>query len=176
MEVELLHWPVDNDRLIELRSTGRARLLVIDPETEPPVSGDLLEDWIRRPASIHDLKARIAGLERRIELSLPDRPIIDDCVVRFGGKWVAIPPVEMRIVRVLVEGLRTVVGREILISAGWPDGVSDRNALDVHIMRLRRRIDEVGLAIRTVRGRGYLLEAAPSDPQSTRFRLEGRQS
>ena len=35
-----------------------------------------------------------------------------------------------------------------------------RNALDVHILRLRRRIAELGLEIRTVRSRGYLLQAA----------------
>ncbi len=154
----MIHWPVENDRLIELRSAGRARLLVIDSDIEAPVSGDVLEDWIRRPASIRDLRVRIAGLERRIELSGADRPVIDDCVLRFGGNWVAIPPVEMRITRALVERLDTVVGREILTRAGWPDGSSNRNALDVQVMRLRRRIDEIGLAIRTVRGRGYLLE------------------
>ena len=37
-----------------------------------------------------------------------------------------------------------------------------RNALDVHISRVRRRVAEVGLHIRTVRGRGYLMDA-PSD-------------
>ena len=159
MDVELLHWPVDEERLVELRSEGRARLLVIDPDTEAPVSGDLLEDWIRRPASIHDLKARIAGLERRIELSLPDRPIIDDCVLRFRGAWVQVPPVEMRITSMLVGRFGAVVSRDQLSKAGWPDCGADRNALDVHMMRLRRRVDDVGLVVRTVRGRGYLLES-----------------
>jgi len=159
MEVELVHWPVDEERLVELRSEGRARLLVIDPDTEAPVSGDLLEDWIRRPATIHDLKARIAGLERRMELSMPDLPVIDDCVLRFRGSWVQVPPVEMRITGALVDRLGAVVSRDQLTKAGWPEGGADRNALDVHMMRLRRRTDEVGLAIRTVRGRGYLLES-----------------
>jgi len=159
MDVELLHWPVDEERLVELRSAGRARLLVIDPGTEAPVSDDLLEDWIRRPASIHDLRARIAGLERRIELSSPDQPVIDDCVVRFRGRLVPVPPVETRIVTLLIERVGVVVSRERLSRAGWPHGVSDRNALDVHMMRLRRRVGEIGLVIRTVRGRGYLLES-----------------
>jgi len=160
MEVELLHWPVDEDRLVELRSAGRARLLVIDPDTEAPVCGDLLEDWIRRPASIHDLRARIAGLERRMELSSSDRPIVDDCVVRFRGCLVPVPPVEMRIATLLIERVGAVVSREKLSDAGWPGGGADRNALDVHMMRLRRRMSEIGLSIRTVRGRGYLLERA----------------
>jgi DNA-binding response OmpR family regulator len=53
------------------------------------------------------------------------------------------------------------VSREALAKAGWPDGAPGRNALDVHVLRLRRRLALVGLAIRTVRSRGYLLEAAP---------------
>ena len=47
-------------------------------------------------------------------------------------------------------------------SSGWPRGAPGRNALDVHMLRLRRRIAPVGLAIKTVRSRGYLLEAAPT--------------
>ena len=34
-----------------------------------------------------------------------------------------------------------------------------RNALDVHVLRLRRRIAPLALSIKTVRSRGYLLEA-----------------
>lgn len=42
--------------------------------------------------------------------------------------------------------------------AVWPGQAPGRNALDVHILRLRRRLLPLGLAIRTVRSRGYLLE------------------
>ncbi len=168
MEVELLHWPVDNDRLVELRSAGRARLLVIDPETEAPVSGDMFEDWIRRPASIRDLRARIAGLEQRLQALSDERPIIDDGVLRFDGDWVSIPPVEMRITRVLIDRFAAVARRDHLTRSGWPDGGAGRNALDVHVMRLRRRLGGVGLVIRTVRGRGYLLEADERRATQTR--------
>ena len=44
-------------------------------------------------------------------------------------------------------------------------GSPGRNALDVHVLRLRRRLAPVGLVIRTVRSRGYLLEQA--DPRSS---------
>ena len=53
-----------------------------------------------------------------------------------------------------------VVGREELADAGWPAGAPGRNALDVHVLRLRRRLARVGLVIRTVRSRGYVLELA----------------
>ena len=53
-----------------------------------------------------------------------------------------------------------VVSRSELLAAGWPEGAPGRNALDVHVLRLRRRLVPVRLAIRTVRSRGYLLEPA----------------
>ena len=59
----------------------------------------------------------------------------------------------------LLERMGAVVSREQLAKSGWPRGAPGRNALDVHMLRLRRRIAPVGLAIKTVRSRGYLLEA-----------------
>jgi len=51
-----------------------------------------------------------------------------------------------------------VVGRELMARRAWPTGAPTRNALDVHILRLRRRIAPLGLEVRTVRSRGYLLQ------------------
>jgi DNA-binding winged helix-turn-helix (wHTH) protein len=50
-----------------------------------------------------------------------------------------------------------VVGRESLADAAWPEADSSNNNLDVAMGRLRRRLDPLGLVIRTVRSRGYLL-------------------
>jgi DNA-binding winged helix-turn-helix (wHTH) protein len=71
---------------------------------------------------------------------------------------VSLPPVGARITRALVDRLGGVVARDELARSGWPDGAPGRNALDVHVLRLRRRLATVGLAIRTVRSRGYLME------------------
>ena len=51
----------------------------------------------------------------------------------------------------------------MLAERAWPTGVPTRNALDVHVLRLRRRIAPLGLEIRTVRARGYLLQAASAN-------------
>jgi len=59
----------------------------------------------------------------------------------------------------LIERFGAVVSRDQLSRSGWPKGAPGRNALDVHVLRLRRRIAPVGLSIKTVRSRGYLLEA-----------------
>ena len=71
-----------------------------------------------------------------------------------------LPPVEARLSSALVERFGAVVSRDALTRAGWPSGAPGRNALDVHMLRLRRRLQALGLVIRTVRSRGYLLEEA----------------
>jgi len=80
-------------------------------------------------------------------------------VLRNGDRWVSLPPVEARLTSALLERFGAVVRREALARAGWPEGAPGRNALDVHVLRLRRRMEQVGLVIRTVRSRGYLLES-----------------
>ncbi len=90
-----------------------------------------------------------------------DKPHLnEDGVLRVNDRWVALPPVEARLAGVLVDGFGAVVSRASLTRVGWPAGSSSRNALDVHVLRLRRRLSPLGLAIRTVRSRGYLLERA----------------
>jgi DNA-binding winged helix-turn-helix (wHTH) protein len=68
----------------------------------------------------------------------------------------------------MLERYGAVVSRDALSRAGWPQGAPGRNALDVHVLRLRRRLGPVGLAIRTVRSRGYLLERAEPSDQALR--------
>jgi DNA-binding response OmpR family regulator len=144
-----------------LRVDGVPRLILVDHGASPPEPEDCLEDWVRVPASESEVHSRLASLSSRARAHQPDRPKLDeDGVVRMGDSWVALPPVEARLATALLERFGAVVGREALARAGWPTGAPGRNALDVHILRIRRRIAPLGLAIRTVRSRGYLLEAA----------------
>ena len=161
MDVVLLRWPAEADRRDDLIELGTARLLLVEDGATPPHAPDCLEDWIRVPAPELDLRARLAALEGRATRHSPSVPTLDtDGVLRFDAAWVSLPPVEARLTRVMVERFGAVVGRETLARAGWPEGTAGRNALDVHVLRLRRRLASVGLVIRTVRSRGYLLEAA----------------
>lgn len=161
MDVVLIRWPEESDRRGKLVAAEVARLLLLDETAEPPLPDDCLEDWIRVPAVDEDVKARVAGLVARLHAHQAAVPVVDaDGVIRFGPGWASLPPVEARLARALVERFGAVVGRETLGRSGWPDGAPGRNALDVHMLRLRRRLAPVGLVIRTVRSRGYLLEAA----------------
>lgn len=135
------------------------RLLLVDPGEPPPQSADDLEDWVRVPADEVDLHARVENLNRRARNRTEVRPALDDDgVLRVNGTWVSLPPVEARLTGALLGRFGSVVSRDSLSTSGWPEGAPGRNALDVHVLRLRRRIAPLGLTIRTVRSRGYLLE------------------
>jgi DNA-binding response OmpR family regulator len=159
VDVALVHWPGDEARRQRLRNRGVARLLLVAPDAEPPAIDQSLEDWVRMPAPEVDVRARVEGLRQRFAAF--DTPHIDgDGVVRFGDDWVAVPPVEARLVAAMIDRYGACVGRDILAAAAWPEGSPGRNALDVHMARLRKRLATVELAIRTIRSRGYLLESA----------------
>jgi DNA-binding response OmpR family regulator len=160
MDVVLVRWPHERERRDELAAGGEPRLLLVEAGAEPPVPEDILEDWIRVPADEADLQLRIEGIRRRSGAQTAKIPDLDpDGLLRLDGQWVSLPPVEARLMGALLERFGAVVSREQLAKSGWPRGAPGRNALDVHMLRLRRRIDPVGLAIKTVRSRGYLLEA-----------------
>jgi two-component system, OmpR family, response regulator len=162
VDVVLVRWPAESVRRDALRHDGRPRLLVLeDGVAPPPIEPDDLEDWIRMPAGDGDLEARVEGLRRRCEArEAPSPDLDDDGVLRLGERWVSLPPVEARLTAALLDRFGAVVSRDALARAGWPAGAPGRNALDVHMLRLRRRLSPLSLAIRTVRSRGYLLERA----------------
>jgi DNA-binding response OmpR family regulator len=160
MDVVLVRWPEEDVRLRELRDTGSPRLLLLNGESEPPESADCLEDWIRLPADDRDVRARIARLASRSETQQPAPQVDGDGLLRYRGRWVALSPVESALAITLVDRFGAVVGRDTLARRAWPEGTPTRNALDVHMLRLRRRIAPLGVEVRTVRSRGYLMQAA----------------
>jgi two-component system, OmpR family, response regulator len=159
MDVVLVRWPTEETRRVRLREDGVPRLLLVDQGVPPPQAVDDLEDWVRVPADEVDLHARVENLDRRARTRTEVEPVLDgDGVLRVNGTWVSLPPVEARLTGALLARYGSVVSREALASSGWPEGAPGRNALDVHVLRLRRRIAPLKLTIRTVRSRGYLLE------------------
>ena len=159
VDVALLRWPMEEDRRQALAARGASRLLLVDADTHAPEAADCLEDWIRLPASQDDIDARCRAIATRSMVHNSETPALDpDGVLRIGAGWVSLPPLEARLMSALLDRFGAVVSRDNLSRTGWPTGAPGRNALDVHMLRLRRRIGPLGLAIRTVRSRGYLLE------------------
>ena len=168
MEVQLLRWPEEARRRFALREARRPRLLLIAELDVPPPVEDCLEDWVRVPASDEDLRARLTGLLNRSRDHQVDSPSIDeDGTLHFAGRTLNLPPIEQRIVAVLAGSYESVVRREAVFAAAWPEDPPARNVLDVHLVKLRRKIAPLGLRIRTVRSRGYMLDRLDSDGART---------
>lgn len=163
-EVTLIRWPAEADRRTELAVAGRPRLLVLDGDEPPPLVWDDLEDWVRSPADPVEVRTRVATLaQRATTAAAPEAPTVDaDGIVRWRGDWVAVPPIEARLLAALAARVGEVVRRDDLLAAGWPAGATNDRVLDSRVKHLRRRLQPLGLAVRTVRRVGFLLEADPA--------------
>jgi hypothetical protein len=139
-------------------------LLVVEGGVPAPICSDVREDWVRAPVTDDDLRVRIATL--RAKSDAYRLPHVDpNGVLRFGGRSITVSRTETDLLECLVRQFGVLVTREALRDC-LPDrpGGASRNALDLHIMRVRRRIRPLGLVIRTVWGRGYLLEGIENQP------------
>lgn len=163
MDVALIRWPDERARRSELAARNEPRLLLLEPEAQPPVCFDPLEDWVRVPASPQDVRARAASLTARFEARQPGAISLDGGgLIRLGDRQTRLTPLQARLVGLLIEGKGNVVSRAELIDAGWGSEHTraSPNALQANLVRLRRRLRPLGLRIRTIRSRGYLLEQA----------------
>ena len=157
--VAILAWPDEADEAPERGRAGQPRLLLVASDAEPPADWDGLTDWVRLPVDDRDLCARVAALQR-LATRAPS-PVLDEFDVLWrGDRWVALAPVEARILEALLARCGSVVGRRELGAAVWPDGVPGTRAVDARLRRLRDRVEPLGLRIHNVRRRGLLLEGS----------------
>lgn len=162
MDIKVIRWPSEARKRERCKEAGQPRLLLVEGSVAAPLCIDSLEDWVRAPVANEDLRARIVAL--RMRTAWAGTPVIDgDDVLRLGDRRLPLSPLEARLMRALTEQYRSVVCREELVRRGWADGYyPGRRALDLHILRMRRRICPLNLSVRTVWGRGYLLEPSES--------------
>jgi hypothetical protein len=157
----VLRWPSDPDRRRELGEFGVPRLLLVDSDAAPPVCPDPLEDWIRLPADERDIDARLNALRARASSWWPAaRPELDGHgrLLR-GTRWVALSPIEEQLCTLLIGEFGDVVSDRQLLARAWPGGTGTPTGLRLQMTRLRRRIDDLGLEVRSVRGKGYVLQS-----------------
>lgn len=166
---EILRWPADAGRRDELRRHGRPRLLVLDPGAVPPARVDDLEDWVWTPTDERDLFARLHRLTSRSRpRDLDDVVVTAEGDVVVGDHRVALPPAEARILGVLADPPGRVRSRPVLERAVWAGRPHGPRALDSRLFTLRARLVPVGLAIHSIRGRGFVL--GPSVPSTEELR------
>jgi len=133
------------------------------------------DDYVGKPYRLRELIARMRAALRRA----PHEPEVFDGApleegdlrvdperheVFLGGKPVALPLKEFELLALLVANAGRVLTRETLIDRIWGhDYVGDTKTLDVHVKRLRAKIEEDPSAprrITTIRGLGYKFESA----------------
>lgn len=165
MDVALIQWPSDRELRSKLAGRRHPRLLLVEAESDPPECADILEDWVRLPASKADRDARIRTLESRVESREGQSPSLDlNGTLGYRGESTQLSAIQTHLMRLLIQRFGAVVSREELAKAAWPVADSTDNNLDVTIGRLRRQLQPVGLRVRTVRSRGYLLSDVSNRP------------
>jgi DNA-binding response OmpR family regulator len=158
--VELVPWPADEHRRQSLARAGVPRLLVVSDGADAPTALGLDEDWVRVPVEEGDIVARLQRLARVLERLQHDHPVIDaNHIVHFGGTSVLLSPAQAALVTALLECPGQVVDRTRLEATVWPDGAPGPKALDGVVFRLRRRLQGLGLVIRSSQARGFALDA-----------------
>jgi two-component system response regulator RegX3 len=145
-----------------------------DGEVDKVVGLELgADDYVTKPFSSRELVARIRAVLRRRgepEEMLPSvleagpvRIDVDRHVVAVRGKTLAMPLKEFDLLELLVRNAGRVLTRGQIIDRVWgSDYVGDTKTLDVHVKRLRAKIEEDPrnpTLILTVRGLGYKYEA-----------------
>lgn len=163
IDVTILRWPQQEDLRRWLAHRRLPRILLVDPEVQPPEVSDDLEDWVRGDLDPIDQAARCRVLSQRAVDLNARLPFLDpDGLLRHHGRWVAIPEGQLEMVRLLLDRLNRVVPIELVTAAYEATGGSGHpNTIRTAISRLGGRMREVNLELVTVRGRGVLLSTSP---------------
>jgi len=166
-----------NDVCRQLRARAAVPVIMVtarDSEIDKVVGLELgADDYITKPYSTRELIARIRAVLRRgsdtdegPESALAAGPVrmdVERHVVSVHGNEISLPLKEFDLLEYLMRNTGRVLTRGQLIDRVWgSDYVGDTKTLDVHVKRLRSKIEPDPAEPRyliTVRGLGYKLEA-----------------
>jgi len=159
----------------ELRRSGaRTPILMLTAkahEAEKVMGLELgADDYITKPFSPRELRARIKAVLRRSSVDAPDVFTFGDaevdfarCEVRRGGRAVELSALEFKLLTAFVKSRGRVLTREQLLDAAWGRDVSlNDRVVDNHIVGLRRKLEVDPARPRhflNIRGMGYRFDA-----------------
>lgn len=127
------------------------------------------DDYIVKPFEPKELVARVKAVLRRYKSVDPSRILnfesitidMDKFQVILKGRVIEMPPKELELLYFLASNPNKVYTREQLLNEIWGyDFVGDSRTVDVHVKRLREKIDtgNVNWSLKTVWGVGYKFE------------------
>lgn len=168
-----------------IRSKSRVPVIMVtakDSELDTVVGLELgADDYITKPYRLRELVARVRAVLRRAPdgVAPPDRDMIEIGQVRLdigrheltvAGQTVAVPRKEFDLLELLMTSAGRVLTRAAILDDVWGAGyVGDTKTLDVHIKRLRGRIEPDPARpryISTVRGVGYRFEVPANEREA----------
>ena len=162
----------------ELRTKSRVPIVMVTAkasEIDTVVGLEVgADDYVTKPYRLRELVARMRAVLRRAppeEESETSADILEVGDVRLDperhevvvrGEEIAMPLKEFEVLELLLDNAGRVLTRETLIDRVWgPHYVGDTKTLDVHIKRLRAKVEEDPshpTRITTIRGLGYRYE------------------
>jgi len=129
------------------------------------------DDYVTKPFSVRELVSRVRAHLRRARMAAPAAPADEVLTggpvemdvarheVRVGGSQATLPPKEFQLLEILLRRQGRLLTRDFLIEEVWGrDYVGDTKTLDVHVKRIRQKIERDPhdpAYLVTVRGLGY---------------------
>ncbi len=159
------------DVLRALRKRGDGTpviLLTARGETDERVAGlDAgADDYLTKPFEMDELEARLRALARRKDLEYTARDSLGALVfdrnsrqLLNDGEPIDIPRREIATLECLLERRGRLVSKAQLTAHVYGTGADvEESAIEPHVSRLRRRLENYGVRIKTARGLGYMLD------------------
>jgi len=161
------------DLLVDARRSGvKTPILVMTARDAPEARIKGLDtgadDYLVKPFHLGELAARIRSLTRRAQGLVDNRIEVGGLVldlgttdVAFRGERITLTRREFAVLRILMERAGRIVRRDSLEASVYGfDTIVDRNAIEVQIHWLRRKLSPD--VIHTVRGIGYMMPREPT--------------
>lgn len=128
------------------------------------------DDYVTKPFGIREIGARVKALLRRsAKNKAPEKETytfgelfidLSTHEVRVSNELINLSPLEFKLLRFFVTHTERVYSRDGLLDKVWGDeSFVEPRTVDVHIRRLREKIEPEGGLIKTIRGTGYRFSA-----------------
>lgn len=175
--LDLMMPKIDGNQVCKtIRLTSNVPIIMLtakDSEVDKVVGLEIgADDYVTKPYSTRELLARMkAVLRRQLEPAVEASSVLvagelrldsERHQVSLAGKLIAFPLKEFELLELLMENVNRVLTRGQIIDRVWGSNYfGDTKTLDVHIKRLRSKIEEDPARpkyIQTVRGLGYKFE------------------